>query len=349
MKIKRNMDKKDKEILYELDLNARKTISHIAKKVKLSKEVVGYRIKRMIENGIITGFYSVIDVTKLGYTHARFFLKFKNISPNEEKELVEFFVKHPRFWWVGPITGSLYDLGIACWVRDVLDCHMLKEECLGRYRKKLDGLRDSFYSNIYSWGKKYLDEKNDKRLSTVISGRSRIIDYDEYDIKLLTILSNDARISTVNLAGKVGLSITAVTHRLQKLIENKVILGFRPKINLDKLGYYWYKVEFQLEDYKCKKALIAYFSSHPNAVYAYESIGGGSDIEVEFEVESHNQFKEIITDIRSKFKDSIRNYIYYIWIKEEKVSYFPMTEEVFSQLENDKVNLQKNKKAQKGI
>ncbi len=331
------MDKKDREILYELDLDARKTNSYIAKKVRLSKEVVGYRIKRMADEGIITGFYSVIDVTKLGYTHARFFLKFKNISPAEEKELVEFFVKHPRFWWVGPITGSLYDLGMACWVRDVLDCHLLKEECLGKYRKNIDSMRDSFYSNIYSWSKKYLNENAWKCTHTIISGRSNLIDFDEYDIKLLTILSNDARISIVDLAEKIGLSITGTAHRLEKLLKNKVILGFRPKINLDKLGYYWYKVEFQLEDYKCKKALLAYFSSHPNAVYAYESIGGGSDLEVEFEVESHNKFKEIITDIRSKFKGSIRNYIYYIWIKEEKVSYFPMTEEVFSQLEKDKI------------
>jgi Lrp/AsnC family leucine-responsive transcriptional regulator len=330
------MDKKDREILYELDLDARKTISHIAKQVKLSKEVVGYRIKRMTEEGIITGYYCVVDVTKLGYTHARVFMKFKNISPEEEASLVHFFVKNPRFWWVGPITSSLYDLGVACWVRDVLDFHILKEDCFGRYRNKIDIMRDSFYSNIYSWSKKYLNENHDECKATLISGRSQDTKYDENDIKILRILSDDARIPVVNLAEKVGLSITAVVNRLDKLIENKVILGFRPKINLDKLGYYWYKVEFQLEEYKCKKALLNYFASHPNAVYAYESIGGGDDLEVEFEVKSHNQFKEIVDEIRKKFKESIRSYIYYIWIKEEKVSYFPMTKEVFSQMEKEK-------------
>ena len=64
-------DKKDQEILYELDLNARQSNAQIAKKVRLSKEVVGYRIKRMLEDEIIIGFYSVIDVTKLGYLTGR--------------------------------------------------------------------------------------------------------------------------------------------------------------------------------------------------------------------------------------------------------------------------------------
>ena len=151
------LDKKDREILYQLDLNARQPVSSIAKKVRASKEVVGYRIKRMTEIGLIKGYYAIIDLTKLGFMNARVFLKFRSIPPEEEKELIEFFIKHKRFWWVGGITSSLYDLGIACWVKDVLDFHELKDSCIGKFRNKIELLRDSFYSNIYSWRKKYLD------------------------------------------------------------------------------------------------------------------------------------------------------------------------------------------------
>ncbi|MEK6979503.1 MAG: winged helix-turn-helix transcriptional regulator [Candidatus Micrarchaeota archaeon] len=330
------LDKKDREILYQLDLNARLPISSIAKNVGASKEVVGYRIKRMTELGLIKGYYAIIDLTKLGFMNARMFLKFRSIPPEEEKELIEFFIRHKRFWWVGGITSSLYDLGVACWVKDVLDFHELKDSCIGRFRNKIELLRDSFYSKIYSWRKKYLSEKHTDGMQTVISGRSISVRYDEHDVKLLTQLSIDARLPIVDLANKIGLSVTAVKHRFKRLKDKEVILGFRPKIDLEKLGVYWYKVEFQLDDYRSKKDLLAYFSSHPNAVYAYESIGGGTDLEVEFEVENHTKFREILDKIRKKFRGSIRNYLYYVWVNEDKVSYFPMAGELLLKTPEDK-------------
>ena len=41
------IDKKDRRILYELDLNARQPLVSIAKKTGLSQQVVDYRIKRL--------------------------------------------------------------------------------------------------------------------------------------------------------------------------------------------------------------------------------------------------------------------------------------------------------------
>ena len=40
------LDLKDKKILFELDFDARQSYSEIAKKVRLSKQVVEYRIKK---------------------------------------------------------------------------------------------------------------------------------------------------------------------------------------------------------------------------------------------------------------------------------------------------------------
>jgi len=48
-----DIDLKDRKILYHLDLNCRQSNAQIGKKVRLSKEVVNYRIKRMEEEGII--------------------------------------------------------------------------------------------------------------------------------------------------------------------------------------------------------------------------------------------------------------------------------------------------------
>ncbi|MBU4242067.1 MAG: winged helix-turn-helix transcriptional regulator [Nanoarchaeota archaeon] len=58
------LDFKDKKILYNLDLNSRATLNEIAKKVKLSKQVVDYRLKNLLKNKIIKEFYTVINFSK---------------------------------------------------------------------------------------------------------------------------------------------------------------------------------------------------------------------------------------------------------------------------------------------
>ena len=58
----------DKKILFELDKDARITTSSLAKKIRKSKQFVDYRIKRLEQEKIISGYISVIDYSRLGYT-----------------------------------------------------------------------------------------------------------------------------------------------------------------------------------------------------------------------------------------------------------------------------------------
>lgn len=83
------LDEKDRKILVELDKNARQTDSEISKKVGTSKQVVNYRIKNLLEEGIITNFYTIINVGKLGLNSYYVFLQFENINKEQEKNLLK--------------------------------------------------------------------------------------------------------------------------------------------------------------------------------------------------------------------------------------------------------------------
>ena len=82
------LDIKDRKILYELDINARQSFSEISKKVRLSKEVVNYRIKRLEKLGIVKGYYALINISRLGYMCNRFLIKLKNATPKKEQEII---------------------------------------------------------------------------------------------------------------------------------------------------------------------------------------------------------------------------------------------------------------------
>ena len=69
-----DIDLKERKILYHLDLNCRQSFTQIGKKVGLSKELVKYRVLRMEEEGIITGYWTCIDSYRFGYQVYRYYL-----------------------------------------------------------------------------------------------------------------------------------------------------------------------------------------------------------------------------------------------------------------------------------
>ena len=59
---------------------------------------------------------------------------------------------------------------------------------------------------------------------------------DEIDIKILDLLQNNARVKRNEVAEKIGLSLPAVTDRMNKLEENGTIESYITKLNHKLLG-----------------------------------------------------------------------------------------------------------------
>ena len=61
-------------------------------------------------------------------------------------------------------------------------------------------------------------------------------DLDHFDLKILEALSEDGRMSVLQLSKYVGLSKTPCQTRLKRLVDEGYILGFRAALNPQKLG-----------------------------------------------------------------------------------------------------------------
>ena len=59
---------------------------------------------------------------------------------------------------------------------------------------------------------------------------------DRFDQHILQVLQEDGRITTVDLADKVGLSPTAASERVKRLFRECYVLGFRAMLDPKKLG-----------------------------------------------------------------------------------------------------------------
>ena len=59
---------------------------------------------------------------------------------------------------------------------------------------------------------------------------------DNIDLEILELLKEDGRVPYSSIAKKVGLTSTAVSQRIQKMMDEEIIQGFGVKLNIEKLG-----------------------------------------------------------------------------------------------------------------
>ena len=83
---------------------------------------------------------------------------------------------------------------------------------------------------------------------------------DEYDRKIVSVLSIEGRISMTALGDRVGLSKTPVTARVKRLEEEGVITGYRATLSASKLGVE--HIAFLRGAMPCEVSVVDTFGTH---------------------------------------------------------------------------------------
>lgn len=136
------IDDKDRKIIAQLQLNARQTITEIAKKTKLPRDVVKYRIKILEQSGVIRNYHALINTSLLGFNlYAYVGFSLLNIEPEEEKEFVSYLTSQKNITYVSK-TASKYDFIIGICARDYIEFN----EILTNIRKRFGKIIKEFDS-----------------------------------------------------------------------------------------------------------------------------------------------------------------------------------------------------------
>lgn len=322
----KELDLKDKKILYELDLDCRRSDSAIAKKVGLSRDSVRYRIKRLVDKGYINYFMTIINSMKLGFMWYRTFLNFQGLNPTKESEMLSWLKK--RVSWMTKVEGR-WDLNTGIFCKTVYDYRDFINEFLEKYGNYLEEYRVATVTRMWHYHRDYFLGKKKKNPTFAVMGYSPNKKYeiqiiDDIDYKILQVLLKNARLNIVLIAEKINSTEMVVKYRIKKLIEKGIILGFRPFFNLNKLGYLYFKVHFSLRNLTKEKKdkIFSFIHNHSNTVHTTELVGG-HDLETEFQVKTNGELYEYLKEIRKKFSDIIKDYEFMQYTKEEKFTYLP--------------------------
>src|SRR3989338_9401358 len=89
----------DRKLIAELDKNCRISNTQLAKKLRKSREVVAYRVQKLEERGIITGFISSINPTKFGQFMFKVYLKLENL-PSERERFYAVLEQNKDIYWL---------------------------------------------------------------------------------------------------------------------------------------------------------------------------------------------------------------------------------------------------------
>jgi len=130
------------------------------------------------------------------------------------------------------------------------------------------------------------------------------------DEKILTELTLNSRIPINRLAKKVGISREVATYRLNKLINEKVILGFYSVVDAEALGFLRFGCFFQLKRISQvkEKEFMAYLKNH-NFVSYMSPVIGKWNLVFDVYAKNHQHLQEIIKEITNKAGKYLEKYI----------------------------------------
>lgn len=316
------LDEKDRKILVELDKNARQTDSEISKKVGTSKQVVNYRIKNLLEEGIITNFYTIINVGKLGLNSYYVFLQFENINKEQEKNLLKRINFLDYVGWLVSGTGRWDAIALV---------YADSTSTFDKFLSKIMGIcgthlhEYNFTTLITAEHIRYKFLSEEKNLYNIKqTERDQPIELDNKDKKILDKISQNARATVVEISEKIKLPVHVVTYHLKSMIKEKIIEGFKLKININKLGYQWYLllIQFQRITEERKKEFLQFCKNHKKIYYVTNTIGT-YNLMLDVHVKTVEEFKEVLLELKEKFSDVIKLYESLVIFDEYKIDYFP--------------------------
>jgi len=250
------LDAYDKKILEILINNSRTQITTIAKKVRLKRENVNYKINRLINLGLIKEFNLILNEKKLGLTHYTVFIELTNLKAETEKHILDYLEKNKHMSWIGTAAGK-WSLVFDVILHERLELDEAMRELFIKFGKYIGDyiilrMQDAEYYNLKPLGilKKALKKKENKDA----------IKLNEKDFKILSILNENARANFVSISNKVSLTPNGIIKRVKNLEKRGIIEGYTTSIDWEKLDYEWFGLQIKLTKFneETNKELEAY-------------------------------------------------------------------------------------------
>ncbi|MBS3097487.1 AsnC family transcriptional regulator, partial [Candidatus Woesearchaeota archaeon] len=315
-----------RKILHELDFNSRQPVSAIAKKLKLSRDIVTYRMKKFEEDRLLLKYYAIIDIAKLGYAAHKQFIRFQNITEKKEEEFVEYIKENPNVVYSASYDGK-FDIVVSVWAKNVEELAATLKEmdlkfgyCIAE-RQMATIIRGEYCVRDY-----LVDKRSFTKRKYSFGSTPKPVKIDEINKKILLELGKDARTSSVEIAGKLKLSADAVYKRIRKLEDSGVVQSYNIVPNEEICPFTHYKILISLHNLDGEKEirLNEYCRSQSNIWYFCSCLGPWN-FEIDLDIDTAERFRNFLREFKINFSDIIKDYTVMVVYKTNKYNFCPST------------------------
>lgn len=320
------LDKFDLKLLAELEKDARQTLSQMAKHLKTSQQVVSYRMKSLEKRKIIGGYYTIINLAKLGYTSYRTMIRLSNVTEKKHEEITDFLTKNKNVLWAVD-CGGRWDLIVNFMAENIIHYNNLLKEFRNKFPEQIQNYDIlTTLEGIYL-GRDYFMQKT-RRTEKIASfgGEWKTIKLDKKNLEILSLLSENARMNAVEIGTKINASPNTVVLRIKEMKKKEIIQGFKPLLHLENTSYEEYKalIKFHNITENKEKEIVNYLKTNSNVVGIIRLIGLW-DFEIEFGTETKHEMLEFTRNFRDKFKEVIKEFEVIPLFHEYKYNFFPQS------------------------
>ncbi len=322
---KPKLDLRDKKILAMLSEDSRMPLTAIARKVRMSRDTVDYRIKRLASSGIILGFAPQINLGFFGYSTYHIFMVIDTLNEARKNALISALSGHPN-------TRSVMEYHDTWDLEWVLVARSLKEfdtilieitkdfkDVINRKDKLaiIKGLK-----SIQLPGTLYRESQHSFRRTAKREKVKAAV--DETDIELLRALSQNSRLSTYEIAKVTGISPDAVGYRIKKMVAGGIIYGFTILTNLSALNYHLYTfcINVRTFDVHNEMRFREFITQNPNILRAVKVLGDW-DLLIYITADSQESFHQTFKETQQNLREVISDYQTWAAYKEHVYNNFP--------------------------
>jgi Lrp/AsnC family transcriptional regulator, leucine-responsive regulatory protein len=316
------LDKTDLKILALLEVNARQSLSKIAKSIGTSEQVISYRIKTLEDEGVIGEYFTIINFAQLGYTSYRTMIRLSNIDEATQKKIIAYLVSHRNTLWIVD-CGGRYDLLVNFLAASVQDYDIMIRKFKNTFSEQIQNCEVLVLVNSIGFGRNYLvPHANPKEW--VLQPQKEAQALDDLDLRILDKLAMNARISALSVGTEINCSTNTVIQRIKNMTKHGYIQGYRPLVHLEKTPYRAYKALIKIHNNteQRERQLVNYLRMD-NCVLLVVRLIGSWNFEVQYEVATREEGLKFTRNLRDKFRDIITDFEVLALYHEYKHNFFP--------------------------
>ena len=314
----KNMDKIDQKILAKLDKDPRIPLLRLAKSIRISQPVADYRVKRLIKQGRITAFGTIIDLNKLGIEQYRLLITFSSGKTHKLDSVIDYLSKEKGVYWAAH-CGGIYDLLVVLNVTNVLDIDKFYKNFNSTFPGLIKGAKNCPVVEHFLYNHKYLSDY----VSPIRCGPSREKEsLSELDFKIINLIKNNARMPLLDIAKKLHTSYKTIRSHVKSLEEKKIITGYRLYLSMLGAQFHIVLISYKNLAMKEEKALLAHLKSKPEVTQAIRMFGVW-DLFLYVRSQDNLYLQNILTSMRDKF-EIIDSFEIVPIFSDSKINLFPV-------------------------